>query len=83
MKSIPTVERSPAAAERQLEGFVAKFEPTQQALIRSVRKALRRRLPTAYELVYDNYNPLRLAGRGRLIIRSVSSKQRPRRKPPR
>jgi len=27
-----------------------------QALIRSVRRALRRRLPTAHELVWDNYN---------------------------
>ncbi|MBI4503482.1 MAG: DUF1801 domain-containing protein [Gemmatimonadetes bacterium] len=25
-------------------------------MIRAVRKALRRRLPTAYELAYDNYN---------------------------
>jgi hypothetical protein len=45
-----------AAAEKQLEGFIAKFEPKHQALIRATRKALRRRLPTANELVYDNYN---------------------------
>ena len=42
--------------ERRLEGFVAKFDPKTQALIRSVRRALRRRLPTANELVWDNYN---------------------------
>jgi Domain of unknown function (DU1801) len=41
---------------RQLEGFIAKFEPAHQRLIRAVRKELRKRLPGAYELVYDNYN---------------------------
>jgi hypothetical protein len=146
-------------AERQLAAFIRKFSPTDQRLIRAVRTALRKRFPTAYELVYDNYNffvigyspterpsdaivsmaaransvglcfthgaklpdpgkvllgsgrqtrfirmdspqvlerpevkalvtaaiaqaraPLPVAGRGRLIIRSVSAKQRPRRK---
>ena len=43
-------------AEKQLKSFVAKFDPRHQTLIRAVRKALRRRFPTAYELVYDNYN---------------------------
>jgi hypothetical protein len=46
----------PAEAERQLKSFIAKFEPAHQTLIRAVRKALRNRFPTAYELVYDNYN---------------------------
>jgi hypothetical protein len=46
----------PAAAEKQLRGFVGKFDAKQQVLIRAVRRALRRRLPCAYELVYDNYN---------------------------
>jgi hypothetical protein len=145
--------------ETQLKRFIAKFDPPHQTLIRAVRKALRKRLPTAYEIVYDNYNffvigyspterpsdailsvaaaangvglcflhgarlpdpkkillgsgkqtrfirlesatelarpdvealiaaaiqqaktPLRASGRGKLIIRSVSDKQRPRRK---
>jgi hypothetical protein len=44
------------AAEKRLDGFIAKFDPANQKLIRAVRKALRKRLPTAYELVYDNYN---------------------------
>jgi len=43
-------------AEKQLETFIDKFEPKHQTLIRTVRKALRKRLPTAHELVYDNYN---------------------------
>jgi len=43
-------------AEKQLKSFVAKFDSAHQTLIRAVRKALRKRFPTAYELVYDNYN---------------------------
>jgi hypothetical protein len=145
--------------ENAVRRFIAKFEPKHQSLIRAARRTLRRRFPTAYELVYDNYNffvigyspterpsdaivsltagasgvglcfihgarlrdpkklllgsgsqtrfirleaadvlvrpeiealiaaaiaqaktPLRAAGRGRLIVRSVSAKQRPRRK---
>ena len=42
--------------EEQLASFIDKFDPKHQALIRSVRKALRKRLPTANELVWDNYN---------------------------
>jgi hypothetical protein len=45
-----------ASPEAQLRTFVAKFAPKDQTLIREVRRALRRRFPTAYELVYDNYN---------------------------
>jgi hypothetical protein len=45
-----------ADAEKQLNSFIDKFEPKNQALIRAVRKALRKRLPTANELAYDNYN---------------------------
>lgn len=49
----------PKSAEtpaRQLAGFLAKFDPAMASRIRSVRSALRKRLPTAIELVYDNYN---------------------------
>ena len=48
-------KREPSAEER-LRSFVAKFSPKDQKLIRSVRQAMRRRLPTANELVWDNYN---------------------------
>ena len=153
---------NPAAADatRQLRVFIEKFEPKDQRLIRTVREAVRKRFPTANELVWDNYNffvigyspterptdsivsiaagangvglcfiqgarlpdpkklllgsgkqtrfirvesasvlarpeveallaaaidrantPLPATGRGRLIIRSVAAKQRPRRKP--
>ena len=43
-------------AEKQLGGFIGKFEPARQRLINAVRKELRRRFPSAHELVYDNYN---------------------------
>src|SRR5215813_3734943 len=43
-------------AEAELRGFIEKFGPEDQRLIRAVRAALRKRLPTANELVWDNYN---------------------------
>jgi uncharacterized protein DUF1801 len=42
--------------ESQLRSFVAKFDRDNQSLIRAVRRALKKRLPTATEMVYDNYN---------------------------
>jgi len=47
---------SGSSAERQLTEFVRKFAPADRRLIRAVRSALRKRFPTANELVYDNYN---------------------------
>src|SRR6202044_1614281 len=43
-------------SEEQLARFIDKFDPKHATLIRSVRKVLRKRLLTANELVYDNYN---------------------------
>lgn len=48
-----TSSLSPAA---QLAGFIDKFEPTLARHIRAARTAMRKRFPTALELVYDNYN---------------------------
>jgi hypothetical protein len=42
--------------EKQLQRFIEKFEPKHRATIRAARKALRKRFPTANELLYDNYN---------------------------
>jgi len=39
--------------EAQLRALIAKFDAKTQTLIRSVRSALRKRFPTANELVYD------------------------------
>jgi hypothetical protein len=47
---------SPSAPEQQLAEFIAKFEPETGDLIRSCRAALRKLMPTAFELIYDNYN---------------------------
>ena len=41
------VRGASADAEEQLKGFIDKFEPKNQALIRALRKALQKRLPTA------------------------------------
>lgn len=41
------------APEAQLKALIAKFDAKSQALIRSIRTALRKRFPTANELVYD------------------------------
>jgi hypothetical protein len=46
----------PETPEQQLKGFVAKFTPAMRKLIRECRAAMRKRFPTANELVYDNYN---------------------------
>lgn len=43
-------------AEVQLSEFIAKFDPAHQEMIREARVRMRARFPTAYELVYDNYN---------------------------
>jgi hypothetical protein len=45
--------KSPA---KQVAGFIGKFDSGAARLIRAVRAALRKRFPTANELVYDNYN---------------------------
>ena len=40
---------------KRLAGFLAKYAPAVARLARASRVALRKRLPTAIELVYDNY----------------------------
>jgi hypothetical protein len=51
--TIPT--RTPA---QQLAIFLAKFEPRVAATARAALSRLRKRLPGATEIVYDNYNAL-------------------------
>ena len=51
-----TARSASPTAEQQLKSFIDKFDPKHQAVIRSVRKFLRKRFPTANEIVYDNYN---------------------------
>jgi len=40
-------------AETQLRGLVARFAPAHQRLLGTLRRWLRKRLPTAHELVYE------------------------------
>ena len=42
--------------EKQLAGFIAKFAPEMAKRIRAARANMRKRIPQAVELVYDNYN---------------------------
>src|SRR5437764_7041262 len=42
--------------EQQLASFIGKFTPEMAKRIRAARAKMRKRLPQAVELVYDNYN---------------------------
>jgi hypothetical protein len=44
-----------ASASSQIAAFIAKFDPANAKLIRACRSVMRKRLPMANELVYDNY----------------------------
>ena len=48
-------------ANRQLADFIAKFSPDVARTAKSARDTVRKLLPGALELVYDNYNALALA----------------------
>ena len=51
----PQVRASPG---RQLAGFIAKFDPAVAKIARASRAKVRKLMPAAIELVYDNYNAL-------------------------
>jgi hypothetical protein len=61
MKTSKEVAIRPLSPEQQLEGFIARLEPKHQTLIRPVRKYLRKRFPTADELVYGYPNAFVIA----------------------
>ena len=50
------MNKPPTSPAAQLQGFIAKFDPAMQKRIKACRAALRKQLPTAVEMVYDNYN---------------------------
>jgi hypothetical protein len=52
---------TPAA---NVASFIARFDAPIARLLRSARRTLRRRFPTAVELVYDNYNALAIGWAG-------------------
>jgi hypothetical protein len=49
------------SAERQVARFIAKYSPQVARVARQARGKIRKLLPGAVELVYDNYNALALA----------------------
>jgi hypothetical protein len=54
-----TAKSKPAAnPKRQLDSFFAKYDPAIAAFARRALVKLRKRLPGATEMVYDNYNGL-------------------------
>ena len=48
-----TIDSGKPTPEAQLQSFYDRFDPAHQKLIRSVQAAVRKRLPTTNELVYD------------------------------
>ena len=46
----------PKDVAKQVDAFIDKFEPAMAKRIHEVRAALRKRFPTAIDMVYDNYN---------------------------
>lgn len=57
--------------EAQIEGFIARFSDEIAAQLRAARTEMRRRLPGAVELVYDNYNALAIAYAGGEKLKDV------------
>ena len=49
------------SVERQVVGFIDRFTPDVARAAKAARAKVRRLLPGAFELVYDNYNALALA----------------------
>jgi hypothetical protein len=47
-----------ATAQQQLDGFIDKFDPAVAALGRKMLAYMRKRLPGAVCMIYDNYNAL-------------------------
>ena len=54
-------KRAGSSPEQQLAGFIARFTPQVAGIAKSARAKVRKLLPRAFELVYDNYNALALA----------------------
>jgi hypothetical protein len=68
------------SAEAQLRRLIVKFAPAHQRLIGAMRRSLRRRLPTAHELVYEyrgffviSYSPNEHGYEGVLAIRASAN----------
>jgi hypothetical protein len=65
------------SAEAELRGLIARFAPAHQGLIGTMRRSLRKRLPTAHEVVYEysdcfviSYSPNERGYEGVLAVRA-------------
>src|SRR5262245_37488853 len=65
------------SAEAELRKIIAKFAPAHQRLLGAVRRSLRKRLPTAHEVVYEyrdffviSYSPNDRGYEGVLTVRA-------------
>lgn len=54
MKS--STSQDDASAAKRIARFIGRFDPSVARVLRAARAALRKRMPTAIEQVYDNYN---------------------------
>jgi hypothetical protein len=71
------------SAEAQLRRLIAKFAPAHERLIGAMRRWLRKRLPTAHEVVYEyrdwfviSYSPNERGYEGVLAIRASANRVR-------
>jgi hypothetical protein len=55
---MPAKSKLTANPKRQFDSFLAKYDPAIAAFARRVLAKLRKRLPGAVEMVYDNYDGL-------------------------
>jgi hypothetical protein len=70
---VPIPEPTPA---QQLAAFLKKYDPAVAAIGRGALARLRKRLPGAMELVYDNYNALAIGFGPSTRASEVSSRLR-------
>ena len=55
---VPLITMTQGTPKQQLDGFIKRFTPEIARLIKASLASLRRKLPGATELVYDNFNAL-------------------------
>ena len=53
-----SVAQNGVSAERQLDEFLSRYTPEVRALAVAVLAKMRERIPSAVQIVYDNYNAL-------------------------
>lgn len=84
MRAARKRQPDPASPETQLGAFIEKFDAKKDQRLIRMESASRLAQPEVEALVAAAIErarkPLPTSGRGKLIIRSISAKQRPRRK---